>query len=91
MDCVFTLCIVRVYSPLGVESAILISALGRMVSVGLDGSEVEDCGVVELQKIGHLSMPFERVLRRMGRWVSPVYCWISIRLLVSVRDIEQKN
>ena len=67
MDCVLTLCMVGVYSPLGVDSAMLISALGRMVSVGLDVSEVEVWGVIELRKIGHSSMAFERVLRRIGR------------------------
>lgn len=58
---------VGVYSPLGVDSAMLISALGRMVSVGLDDSEGEDRGVIELRKIGHSSIAFERVLRRIGR------------------------
>jgi len=41
MNCVLTLCMVGVYSPLGVDNAMLISALGRMVSVGLNDSEVE--------------------------------------------------
>ena len=38
MDCVLTLCMVGVYSPLGVDSAILISAFWPVVSVGLDDS-----------------------------------------------------
>jgi len=58
---------VGVYSPVGVKRVMLMSALGRMVNVGLDDSEVEECGVIELRKIGHSSMAFERVLRRIGR------------------------
>lgn len=50
---------------MGVESAILMSELGRMVSVGLaEGSEE---GVMEERKRGHSSIALERVLRRMGR------------------------
>ena len=58
MDYVLTLCMVEVYSPLGVDSAMLISAFVRMVSVGLDDSKVDDCGVIELWKIGHSSHGF---------------------------------
>ena len=76
MDCVLTLCMVGVYSLLGVDNAMLISALGRMVSVGLYDSGVgdeEDWGVIELRNMGHSSMAFDRVLRRIGRYVSRVY------------------
>ena len=55
------------YSPLGIDNAILISALGRMVSVGLEGSDEEVWGVIELRKMGHSSIAFDRVLRRIGR------------------------
>jgi len=68
MDCVLTLCMVGAYSPLGVDNAMLISAWGRMVSVGLEEVAVkEDWGVIELRKMGHSSMAFDRVLRRIGR------------------------
>jgi len=77
MDCVLTLCIVRVYSPLGMDNAMLISALGRMVSVGLEGADEEVWGVIELRKMGLSSIAFDRVLRRIGRYVSRVYCWDS--------------
>jgi hypothetical protein len=43
-------------SPVSVDRVMPISALGRMVSVCLNGSEMEGCGVIELQKIGHLSI-----------------------------------
>ena len=65
MDWVLTLCSVGVYNPVWVESAILISAWGRMVRVGLDVSD-ED-GVMELLKRGHSIMAFDKVLSRMGR------------------------
>jgi len=45
----------------------LISVFGRMVSVGLDDEEVEIWRVIELRKIGHSSMAFERVLMRIGK------------------------
>jgi hypothetical protein len=65
MDWVLTLCSVGEYNPVCVESAILISACGRMVRVGLDVSD-ED-GVMELLKRGHSIIAFDKVLSRMGR------------------------
>jgi hypothetical protein len=62
----------------------------RMVSVDLDDSEVEDYGVIELQKIGHSSMTFERALRRMEKSTACIV-GILICLCVSVRDIEQRG
>lgn len=60
-----------VYSPVGVDKAMLMSAEGRIVSDGF--GESGKC-VMELRKIGHSSIAFERVLRRMGKYVSFVYC-----------------
>lgn len=58
------------YNPVGVDKAILISAFGRTVRVGL--SEVEVEGVMEDRKSGHSSMAFDNVFRRIGRYVSLV-------------------
>lgn len=80
MDCVLVLWRVGVYRPVGVDNATVISAFGRMVSVGFeesddDGIEVEiDEGVMELRNTGHSIMAFERVLMRMGKYVRRVYC-----------------
>lgn len=74
MLCALALWIVGVYRPVGVESATLMSAAGRMVSEGLgESGEV----IMELRKMGHSIMALERVFRRMGRYVSRVYCWDS--------------
>ena len=63
---------VGVYSPVGVDSAKFISAPCRTLNVGLPlapsaGEEME------LRRRGHSIMALERVLRRMGRYVSFVY------------------
>lgn len=62
---------------MGVERAMLMSALGRIVKVGLEVDVEEESegeeGVMEERKRGHSSMALERVLRRMGRYVSLVY------------------
>ena len=52
------------------ESAMLISAWGRSVSVGL--SEEEDGGVMDVRKTGHSIMARERDLSRRGRNVRRV-------------------
>lgn len=62
---------VGVYSPVGVESAMLMSACGRRVSVGLSPDSVEE-GVMEERNRGHSAMALERVLSRIGRYVSRV-------------------
>ena len=44
------------------------SACGRSVRVGLsEDAEEDDVGVIEERKIGHSSIAFDSVLRRMGR------------------------
>lgn len=85
----YTLCAsaptsVGVYSPVGVESASAMSALGRTVSVGLgfppppppSPPEVEE-GVMLDRRRGHSIIALESVLSRMGRYVSLVYCPVS--------------
>lgn len=63
---------VGVYSPVGVERAMEMSACGRIVSVGF---AVESAwGVMDERSRGHWIMALERVLRRIGRYVSLVYC-----------------
>ena len=57
---------VGVYSPVAVDSAMLMSEYGRKVSVGLLPFEALP-GVIEERKSGQASIAFERVLRRMGR------------------------
>lgn len=57
---------VGVYSPVDVDNAMLMSACGRRVSVGLLPSELLP-GVIEERKRGQECIAFERVLRRMGR------------------------
>ena len=57
------------YSPVGVDSAMHISECGRRVRVGLLPLETLP-GVIEERKSGQECIAFERVLRRMGRYVS---------------------
>lgn len=71
MECVLACWMVGVYRPVGVDSAMLMSAVGRIVSEGL--SELGE-NVMELRKMGHSSIAFDSILRRMGRYVSLVYC-----------------
>lgn len=65
MDWVSARWIVGVYSPVGVDSAILISACGRIVNVGLEVGD--ELGVMEARKSGHSSMDLDSVLSKMGR------------------------
>ena len=74
IDWVLTPWSVGVYSPVGVDNAMLMSAFGRTVSVGFDSS---DTGVMEERNMGHSSIAFESVFRNMGRYVRRVYCWDS--------------
>jgi len=60
-------CIVGVYSPVGVDKAMLISACGRTVRVGLP--ESDEVGVIDDRRRGHSIIAFESVLRRIGRKV----------------------
>ena len=46
------------------DRAILMSALGRMVSVGLDSLHA---GVIEERKRGHSSIAFDSDFRKIGR------------------------
>lgn len=63
---------------MGVDSATLMSAWGRIVRVGLaEGDASAAIGVIEDRRRGHSSMALDRVFRRMGRYVSRVYCWDS--------------
>lgn len=55
------------YRPVGVESAMLMSACGRSVSVGLLSDSGVQEGVIEERKSGHSSIALESVLRSMGR------------------------
>jgi len=55
--------------PEGVEIPILMSACGRMVTVGFGLEEV----MLDLRR-GHSIIAFERAFRRRGRRVSLVYC-----------------
>ena len=50
------------------------SAVDRIVKEGLGESGER---VMELRKIGHSCMALDRVLRRIGRYVSRVYCCVS--------------
>lgn len=50
------------------ESAILISAQGRTVNEGLSVGDVE--GVIDDRNSGHSIIAFDKVFRRMGRYVS---------------------
>lgn len=68
IECVSTRWSVGVYRPVGVERAMLMSAWGRMVIVGLVlGGREDDVGVMEDRKSGHSTIALERVFRRMGR------------------------
>ena len=59
------------------ERAILMSAEGRIVRVGFAfGSWFPK--VMELRSSGHSIMALERVLRRIGRYVSRVNCCDSV-------------
>jgi hypothetical protein len=64
--------IVGEYKPVGVDSAIEISALGRRLRIGLLLCSV--AGVIVVRKTGHSSIARESALRRNGRKVSRVYC-----------------
>ena len=55
MDYVLTLCMVGLYSPLGMDTAMLISAFVRTVSCGYGRIRGGGVVVVELRKIGHSS------------------------------------
>ena len=52
-----------------VERAMLISAWGRILSVGFDEAVDSVVGVIEALKRGHSSIALESVLRRIGRYV----------------------
>lgn len=71
---VLTRCSVGVYNPLGVDSAIDMSAYGRTVSVGLPepGSETDDfeTWVIEERNSGHSIIAFDSVLSKYGRYVN---------------------
>lgn len=57
------------------DNATLMSAWGRIVSVGLAVDEAPAAtGVIEERRRGHSNIAFERVFRRTGRYVSRVYC-----------------
>jgi hypothetical protein len=65
MEWVSTCWIVGVYRPVCVESAMLISAWVRMVTVGFE--EDDGNGVMEDRRRGHSSIDLESVFRRIGR------------------------
>jgi len=60
-----------VYNPVGVDNAIDISACGRIVKVGF-AVESAGVGVIDARRSGHSFIALERVLSRMGRYVSLV-------------------
>jgi hypothetical protein len=67
-DCTQCACpqIAGVYSPVGVDSAILTTECGRTVNVGRFPFEILS-GVMDERKSGQEYIALERVLRRMGR------------------------
>ena len=63
---------VGVYRPVGADSARAISACGRRVKVGFcccwsGPGDAAVVGVIDDRKMGHSTIAFESVLRRMGR------------------------
>lgn len=69
-----TRCSVGVYSPVGVDNAMLMSVCGRRVRVGLSEGEEDEVGVMDERKSGQSSIAFESVFKRIGRCVSFVNC-----------------
>lgn len=72
MECVSTRWMVGVYNPVLVEIAILMSACGRIVRLGLDCAEFGGDGVMDERRRGHWSIALESVLSRKGRYVRRV-------------------
>ena len=62
------------YRPVGVESAMLMSACGRSVTVGFSPEAAFHEGVMDERNSGHSSIAFDKVFRRTGRYVSLVNC-----------------